>query len=117
MARVLWLTFFLGLGWAGLQWGATGRLLYLGLISLALTLFRRPIVIGLTHLFTWLGLAKQVARQLPPEIHLQRAPASAAAAQPIVDALEGYKFAPVGAFGIAELPRISVTLMVMPEEG
>jgi hypothetical protein len=114
---LIWIVFLGGLFLAIFFWGQTGRLIYLAVMAVILALFRRSIVLALTHLASRFGLMRDVTQSLPAAIHLARASGPTAAARPVLDALASCKFADAGSWNIVELPTIQVSLMVQPELG
>lgn len=117
MSQLIWGVYLAGLVVAVYGWGVTGFLVYGAATSLAIVLFRRRLVVALTHLSSRLGLTSQAIAKMPPAIHLSRTAAPTAAAAPIVSALGVCKFVDAGSWTIPELPAIEVSLMVEPNEG
>jgi hypothetical protein len=113
----IWTVYIVG-GLAAWYWGgSSGRMIYLVAILIAVTVFRRPLVIALTHLASKVGAVERQVQKMPLAIRLADAPAPYEAAAPTSRSLAELGFVPAGAWRIPELPKIGVTLMVHQEEG
>jgi hypothetical protein len=86
-------------------------------VVVAMRVFRRPLVIALTHMASKLGLMKGTVEKMPDEIHLTRDAGPTEPAQPILAALRVCDFVDAGAWHIAEMPKVHVHLMVNPQAG
>ena len=117
MRQLIWIVYILGLFVAVHFWGLTGRLVFYAAVFLAVTLFRRRLVLALTRLSSKLGLIRETIKQMPATIRLSRAKGPTEAARPILAALATCRFVDAGAWNINELPKIQVALMVQPEDG
>lgn len=112
---LLW-SVFVGGFFTALYFGRHALLAYCATVVIAIALFRRPLVIWLTHLASKLGLMRGTISRMPVAIHLVRAPQPAEAALPTLEALAGNGFLDAGAWDIVELPGIKVALLVRPAE-
>ena len=117
MRTLIWVVYLGGLCIAGLLGGRKAMTIYLVAGGLIITLFRRPLVLGLTRLSSRLGLMRGTIEKMPSAIVLTRAPAPADAARPILAALAAANFADAGAWNIVQMPKIQVALMVQREDG
>lgn len=117
MRLLIWGIFIAGVIAAGLLAGEAGAFLYLVAVLLAIAFFRRPLVLALTRLASRLGLMRGAIERMPSAIHLKRAPGPTDAARPILAALAASNFADAGAWNIAEMPKIQLSLMVQRDEG
>jgi hypothetical protein len=107
------LTFLAGLVAFTVYGGSAGRLIYLAVVLLVIAVFRRPLVVALTHLASKLGMMRKTVETMPDEIHLTRSSSSAQAARQSM-ALAERGFVHAGAWNINEMPKIEVTLLVHP---
>jgi hypothetical protein len=114
---LIWTMFIAGAIAAGFLGGKNATLMYFVAVFLAIMLLRRPLVLALTRLASRLGLLRATIDRMPSAIHLTRAPGPTDAARPIVNALAAGRFVDAGAWNIAEMPRIQVSLMVQRDEG
>lgn len=117
MRLLIWVVFIAGIIAAQLVGGANARWIYYAAVLLVITLFRRSLVLALTGLSSRLGLMRGTIERMPSEIHLVAGAAPADAARPILSALAGRGFVDAGSWGILEMPKIHVDLMVHPVEG
>ena len=117
MRILIWVVFLAGVLGAVALAGQTGAFVYLVVVLIAITFFRRPVVLALTRLSSRSGLIRGTIERMPSAIHLTRAPAHAEPAGRILAALAANNFADAGAWNIAEMPKIQVSLMVQREEG
>jgi len=117
MRQLIWGVYIIGLFVAIHFWGTSGRVFFCAGVFLVITLFRRRLVLALTRLSSKLGLIGATIDRMPAAIHLSRAAGPTEAATPILTALAACKFVDAGAWDIAELPKIKVALMVLPEDG
>ena len=117
MKQFIWTLFLGGAAAALLMGGSKALLIYFVGVLVAITVFRRPLVLALTRLASMLGLTRGTIEQMPATIQLTRAAGPAEAARPILTALADARFVDAGFWDIAELPKIHVDLMVQPEEG
>lgn len=117
MRLLIWAIFIAGVVAAGVLGGETGAFTYFLAVLFVIVFFRRPLVLALTRLSSQLGLMRGTIERMPPAIALTRAAGPAEAARPILAALSASNFADAGAWNIAEMPKIQVSLMVQREEG
>jgi hypothetical protein len=117
MKQLIWIVFLGGAAAVLLLGGPAIRLAYFLAVLIAITVFRRPVVLGLTWLASRLGLMRGTIERMPATIHLTRVTDPADAARPILAALADAKFVDAGFWSIVELPKIHVDLMVQPEDG
>lgn len=116
MQVLIWAVFVSGALAARYFFGVQGRLLYLVAIAAVIALFRRQLVIGLTHVAARLGLMKQTIDRMPMTITLERAAGLEAAARTPAAELAAAGFVDAGAWNIVQLPKIGLGLMVHPRE-
>lgn len=112
----IWAVFLLGAFASWYFFGAEGRLVYFVVVLVAITLFRRQLAIGLTHVASKLGLTKGMIDSMPMSIKLVRATAIDEAAKPVAAELSASGFVDAGAWDIFEMPKIRLALMVHPAE-
>jgi hypothetical protein len=117
MGRLIWIVFLGGMMVSLFYGGPRGKMIYLVAVGVILAVFRRPLVLGLTHLAAHLGFTRKMIQQMPSAIRLVRAEQPTEAARPILDALAACQFIDAGSYTIEELPKIRVSLMVQPEQG
>lgn len=117
LRALIWGIFFAGLTAVVFLGGEIATTVYLVAVFLAIVLFRRTLVLALTHLASQLGLMHGTIERMPSAIHLTRAPAPSDAARPILAALAANNFVDAGAWSITEMPKIQVSLMVQRVEG
>ncbi len=117
MRQMIWGVYIIGLFVAIHFWGTSGRVFFCVGVFVIITLFRRRLVLALTRLSSKLGLISATIDRMPAAIHLTRATGPTEAAAPILASLAACKFVDAGAWDIAELPKIKVALMVLPEDG
>ena len=115
--RVLIWAVFLAAGFASWYFfGVLGRLAYCVVVFVAIALFRRQLVIGLTHVASKLGLMKATITRMPMAIRLVKAAAIEEDAKPVAAELSAVGFVDAGAWDISEMPQIRVALMIHPAE-
>jgi len=114
---LIWAVFIAGVIVAGVLGGEAGAFIYFLAVLVVIAFFRRPLVLALTHLSSRLGLMGKTIEAMPSAIVLTRAAGPTDAARPILAALAASNFADAGAWTIAEMPKIQVSLMVQREEG
>jgi hypothetical protein len=114
---LIWGIFIAGVIAAGFLGGKAGAFVYFVAVFLAIVLFRRPLVPALTRLVSRLGLMRGTIEAMPSAITLTRAPSHAEAARPIMAALAASNFTDAGAWNIAQMPKIQLSLMVQRDEG
>jgi hypothetical protein len=112
----IWVVFLLGAFASWYLFGVEGRLVYLVVVLIAITLFRRQLVIGLTHVVSKLRLTRGTIDRMPMSIKLVRAAAIDEAAKPVAAELSASGFVDAGAWDIFEMPKIRLALMVHPAE-
>jgi hypothetical protein len=110
----IWAVFLLGAFASWYFFGVEGRLVYFVVVLIAITLFHRQLVIGLTHVASKLGLTKGTIDRMPMSIKLVRAAAIDEAAKPVAAELSASGFVDAGAWDIFEMPKIRLALMVHP---
>lgn len=113
----IWAVYIAGVLLAWYWGGSSGRLIYLVVVLVAITLFRRPLVIALTHVASKVGATQRQVEKMPLAIRLVEAQTPYDAAAPTARSLAEQGFVPAGAWRIPEMPKIGVTLMVHPTEG
>jgi hypothetical protein len=116
MRVLIWAVFLAGALASRYFFGSSGRFWYFLAVLFVLAVFRRPLVIGLTHVASKLGLMKSTIDQMPDSITLTKTFASDADAAPVAADLERAGFVDAGAWIIRELPKIRLALMVHPVE-
>jgi hypothetical protein len=116
MRVLIWAVFLAGVLGSGYFFGPQGRSAYFVVVLVAIALFRRQLVIGLTHVASKLGLMKGTIDRMPLSIKLVKAPAIDEAAKPVAAALSTAGFVDAGAWNIFEMPKIRLALMVHPAE-
>jgi hypothetical protein len=114
---LIWGTYLLGALVAWRLAGWTGFIVFAVVWTVITRVFRRQIVLALTHLSSKLGFVAQKVKEMPLDIHLSRIPVPSEAAALVRDALLGCGFVDAGAYSITELPKIGVTLLVHPQDG
>jgi hypothetical protein len=114
---LIWAVFIGGFLAAAALGGQTGALIFFVATFIAITFFRRPLVLALTRLASGLGLMRGTIERMPMTIHLTRAQRPSDAAGPILSALALNNFTDAGAWSIAEMSKIQLSLMVQREEG
>jgi hypothetical protein len=114
---LMWAVFIAGVIIAGVLGGKTGTFVYFVAVLVVIAFFRRPLVLALTHLSSRLGLMGKTIEAMPSAIVLTRAAGPADAARPILAALAASNFTDAGAWNIAQMPKIQVSLKVQREEG
>ena len=117
MRLLIWAVFIAGVVAAGVLGGKAGAFAYFVAILFVIAVFRRPLVLALTRLNSRLGLMRGTIKAMPAAINLTRASGPTDAARPILAALAASNFADAGAWNIAQMPQIQVSLMVQREEG
>ncbi len=116
MRVLIWAVFIGGALGSGYFFGPQGRSVYFIVVLVAIALFRRPLVIGLTHVASKLGLMKGTIDRMPESIRLVKAPAIDEAAKLVAAALSKAGFVDAGVWNIFEMPKIRLALMVHPAE-
>lgn len=117
MRLLIWSVFIAGAVAAGLLGGETGAFIFLAAVLVAVTFFRRPLVLALSRLASRLGLIRGTIERMPSMINLTRTPSRPEAARPILTALAAINFTDAGAWEIAQMPKIQLSLMVQRDEG
>lgn len=102
---------------AGMSGILCSALVFIVVIFLATTVFRRQVTLALTHLFARLGLMRGTIARMPEEIHLAPSDGPTEAARPVLNTLAKGGFVSAGNWDISELPGIHVDLMVHQAEG
>ncbi|HXY53625.1 MAG TPA: hypothetical protein VEM40_03025 [Nitrospirota bacterium] len=116
MRVLIWAVFLAGAFASQYFTGSEGRIAYLIAVLVVITLFRRPLVIGLTRVASKLGFMKETIEQMPMSITLVKAAASDEAAKPVAAALSAAGFVDAGAWDISGMPKIKLALMIHPAE-
>ena len=116
MQLLIWAVFLAGALTFRYFFGAQGRFWYFVAVLVVIGLFRKPLVIALTHVASKFGLIKDTINRMPTTITLERAPSADAAAKPVAAELAAAGFVDAGAWNIRELPKIRLALMVHPIE-
>lgn len=118
MKQLIWVVFLAGLVASAFFFGRIGGLVYLAGMSAVISVFRRPIVLALTHLSVKTGGDKQVIDGMPAAIHLVQVDAPAASARPLVETLRACAgLVDAGSWSITEMPKIAASLLVDPARG
>lgn len=118
MKQLIWVVFLAGLVVCAVMFGRIGALVYLAAMSVVISLFRRQLVLALTHVAVKTGRDAETIAAMPDAIHLTRTPVSTESARPVVAALrECDGLVEAGAWNITEMPRISASLFVDPARG
>lgn len=115
MQILIWAVFLGGALASRYFFGLQGRLFYSVMVLLAIALFRRQLVIGLTHVASKFGLIKATIDKMPMTIRLRKGPLDAAAAASSVE-LSNAGFVDAGAWIIPPMPKIRLALMVQPAD-
>lgn len=113
MQILIWVVFLGGALASRYFFGLEGRLFYSVVVLLAIALFRRQLVIGLTHVASKFGLMKATIDKMPMTITLVRGTVDAAAG-PVAAQLAKAGFVDAGAWTIPPMPKIRLALMVDP---
>ena len=116
MRVLIWAVFLAGAFASQYFSGSQGRIAYMMVVLVVIVLFRRPLVIGLTHVASKLGLMKETIEQMPMSITLVKASAADEAAKPVAAALSAAGFVDAGAWDISGMPKIKLALMIHPAE-
>ena len=116
MRVLIWAVFLAGAFASQYFSGSQGRIAYMIVVLVVIVLFRRPLVIGLTHVASKLGLMKETIEQMPMSITLVKASAADEAAKPVAAALSAAGFVDAGAWDISGMPKIKLALMIHPAE-
>jgi hypothetical protein len=117
MRAGLWIV-FIGGGLLAWYWGgSSGTTGYCVAVFIALTFFRRPLVIALTHVASRFGETQRQVEKMPLAVRLVEAGGPDEKARPTLRSLAGQGFVDAGAWRIPEMPKIGVALMVHPQEG
>jgi hypothetical protein len=116
MAVLIWAVFIAGAIASRYYFGTQGRLAYAAVVFVAILLFRRQLVIGLTHVASKFGLMKATIDKMPMSIKLTPAGALDEAAKPSAKELSAAGFVDAGAWNIPPMPKIRLALMVHPAE-
>ncbi len=114
MKILIWGIFLAGAYASWYFFGSTGSFVYFIAFLLVINLFRKQVVIGLTHLVSKLGFTKETIDRMPMSINLVKAAAMDDAARPVTSALAASGFVDAGAWDITEMPQIKLALMVHP---
>jgi len=112
MQVLIWVVFLAGAFASRYFFGLEGKFFYYVVVLLAIVLFRRPLVIGLTHVASKLGLMKATIEKMPMTIRLVKAAMSDPAAEASAAALSKSGFSDAGAWIIPPMPKIRLALMV-----
>ncbi len=115
MQILIWAVFIAGAFASRYFFGLEGRLFYSVVVLLAIVLFRRQLVIGLTHLASKFGLMKATIDKMPMAIRLVKG-AIDAAAEPSAAELSKAGFVDAGAWIIPPMPKIRLALMIHPAD-
>ncbi|HSE11226.1 MAG TPA: hypothetical protein VLB69_01210 [Rudaea sp.] len=113
MQILIWAVFVAGAFASRYFFGLEGRLFYSVVVLLAIVLFRRQLVIGLTQLASKFGLMKATIDKMPMTIRLVEG-AIDPAAGPSAAELSKAGFVDAGAWIIPPLPKIRLALMIHP---
>ena len=113
----MWAGFISGAIAAWLLGGRAGLFVDFVAVFLAIALYRRPLVLALIRPASRLGLICGTIERMPSMIHLTRAPGPAEVARPILAALAASNFTDAGAWNIAQMPKIQLSLMVQRDKG
>jgi len=116
MQLLIWAVFLAGALAFRYLYGWQGRLWYFLAVLIVIGLFRKPLVIGLTHVAAKFGLMKETIDRMPAAITLERVAAADEAAQPVAAQLASAGFVDAGAWTIRELPKIRLAMLVHPAE-
>ncbi len=116
MRVLIWAVFLGGAFACRYFFGSNGGFAYYLVVLVAIALFRRQLVIGLTHVVSKLGLMKGMIDRMPMSIRLVKAAAIDEPAKPVATVLAASGFIDAGAWNIFELPKIRLALMVHPAE-
>jgi len=116
MRMLIWAVFLAGGFAAWFFFGTQGKFAYHIAVLVAIVLFRKQLVIGLTHIVSRLGMTKGMIDRMPMSIRLVKAAAIDEAAKPVFAALSAAGFVDGGAWNIFEMPKIRLALMVHPAE-
>ena len=116
MQILIWAVFLAGALASRYFFGLQGRFWYFIAVLVVLAVFRRPLVIGLTHVASKLGLMKSTIDAMPSSITLVKTHAPDNDAAPVAEDLERAGFIDAGSWIIRELPKIRLALMVHPAE-
>ena len=112
MRFLMWAVFLAGALASRYFFGLQGRFVYLVVVLVAIVLFRRPLVVGLTHFAAKFGLMKETIDKMPAAIRLARRSACDDAARPVATELTSAGFLDAGAWDIPDMPKIKLALMV-----
>lgn len=115
MQILIWAVFIAGAFASRYFFGLEGRLFYSVVVLLAIVLFRRQLVIGLTHLASKFGLMKATIDKMPMAIRLVKGTIDAAA-EPSAAELSKAGFVDAGAWIIPPMPKIRLALMIHPAD-
>ena len=116
MRVLIWVVFLAGVFGSRYFLGSEGSFWYYVVVFAAISLFRKQLAIGLTHVASKLGLMKGMIDRMPVAIRLVKAAAIDEAAKPVAEALSAAGFVDAGAWNIFEIPKIRLALMVHPAE-
>jgi hypothetical protein len=116
MRILIWVVFLAGAFGSRYFFASEGSFWYYIVVLVAISLFRRQLAIGLTHVVSKLGLMKGMIDRMPVAIRLVKAAAIDKAAKPVAAALSAAGFVDAGAWNIFEIPKIRLALMVHPAE-
>src|SRR3569832_2174692 len=106
MRFLMWAVFLAGALASRYFFGLQGRFVYLVVVLVAIVLFRRPLVVGLTHFAAKFGLMKETIEKMPAAIRLARRSAYYDAARPVATELTSAGFLDAGAWDIPDMPKI-----------
>jgi hypothetical protein len=116
MQVLVWTVFLAGALAARYFFGLQGRLFYFVFVLVVLALFRKPLVIGLTHIASKFGLMKSTIDKMPMTIRLVRGTQIDPAAKATAAELSKAGFTDAGDWLIPPMPKIRLTLMVHPAD-
>jgi hypothetical protein len=116
MQVLIWAVFLAGAFASRYFFGLQGRFFYAVVVLLAIALFRKPLVIGLTHVASKFGLMKATIDKMPMTIKLVRGTMIDPAAEPSAAELAKAGFTDAGAWLIPPMPKIRLALMVQPAD-
>jgi hypothetical protein len=116
MQVLIWVAFLAGAFASRYFFGLEGKFFYYVLVLLAIALFRKQLVIGLTHVASKFGLMKATIDKMPTAIELVRAAAIDPAAGSTAAELSKAGFTDAGAWLIPPMPKIRLALMVHPAD-
>src|SRR5712675_2246520 len=116
MQVLIWAVFLGGALASRYFFGLQGRFFYCVVVLLAIVLFRRQLVIALTHVASKLGLMSATIDKMPMTIKLVRGTAIDPAAESTAAELYRAGFIDAGSWLIPPMPKIRLALMVHPAD-